>query len=497
MNKIKYIFSILFSLFTFFTVQAQPAGALEVLGSVMEDGEILESANIKVYRGNELVENLLTAANGKFIINLELQTTYTLEFAKDGLATKSVSIDTKVPKEEENEIIPYKFKIDLFKIPESYVPDDKIEKPVTRIAYNDQIGDFDYDVQYTRQRQQEIEFAKKEMASKLLAEEKAKRDAEARAKADSIAKAQAELKAKQEAEEKAKQEALAAAAFKKQQEDEARRKQVEEEQARLKAEAELKAKEEAEEKARLAAEAKAKREAEEVARLEALRVQDSIKKAEDAERARLAELKAKEDAEEKARLAAEAKAKREAEEVARLEALRVQDSIKKAEDAERARLAELKAKEDAEEKARLAAEAKAKRDAEEAEQVRLAELKAKQEAEERARIEAEAKARREAEIQAQKDALAKMNAPDKNKKEANTMIPVFVDRNYPEGITEETENESNRTIYKTIVKRSTTTDVFYKLVYNWGGVYYFKNELSLTEATYLTEIKNVKNQLKN
>ena len=446
MNKIKYIFSILFSLFTFFTVQAQPAGALEVLGSVMEDGEILESANIKVYRGNELVENLLTAANGKFIINLELQTTYTLEFAKDGLATKSVSIDTKVPKEEENEIIPYKFKIDLFKIPESYVPDDKIEKPVTRIAYNDQIGDFDYDVQYTRQRQQEIEFAKKEMASKLLAEEKAKRDAEARAKADSIAKAQAELKAKQEAEEKAKQEALAAAAFKKQQEDEARRKQVEEEQARLKAEAELKAKEEAEEKARLAA---------------------------------------------------EAKAKREAEEVARLEALRVQDSIKKAEDAERARLAELKAKEDAEEKARLAAEAKAKRDAEEAEQVRLAELKAKQEAEERARIEAEAKARREAEIQAQKDALAKMNAPDKNKKEANTMIPVFVDRNYPEGITEETENESNRTIYKTIVKRSTTTDVFYKLVYNWGGVYYFKNELSLTEATYLTEIKNVKNQLKN
>jgi len=180
-----------------------------------------------------------------------------------------------------------------------------------------------------------------------------------------------------------------------------------------------------------------------------------------------------------------------------LEALRVQDSIKKAEDAERARLAELKAKEDAEEKARLAAEAKAKRDAEEAEQVRLAELKAKQEAEERARIEAEAKARREAEIQAQKDALAKMNAPDKNKKEANTMIPVFVDRNYPEGITEETENESNRTIYKTIVKRSTTTDVFYKLVYNWGGVYYFKNELSLTEATYLTEIKNVKNQLKN
>jgi hypothetical protein len=37
---------------------------------------------------------------------------------------------------------------------------------------------------------------------------------------------------------------------------------------------------------------------------------------------------------------------------------------------------------------------------------------------------------------------------------------------------------------------------YQKIVYNWGGVFYFKNELSMTEITFDQEIKNARAILK-
>jgi hypothetical protein len=47
-----------------------------------------------------------------------------------------------------------------------------------------------------------------------------------------------------------------------------------------------------------------------------------------------------------------------------------------------------------------------------------------------------------------------------------------------------------------VIKKSITQDVFYKIVYDWGGVYYFKNGTSMSEANYTIELRNVKNALK-
>ncbi|KXK45751.1 MAG: hypothetical protein UZ10_BCD003001665, partial [Bacteroidetes bacterium OLB10] len=179
----------------------------------------------------------------------------------------------------------------------------------------------------------------------------------------------------------------------------------------------------------------------------------------------LAEKKAKEEALEKARLAALEKAR--------------QDSISKAEAAARA-------KAEADAKARAAAEARAKFVADSTARAEAAAAKKRQQE--------EAEARRLRELEEQKQALAKANEKSESK-QTTASLPVFEDTNYAEGLTEETINESNRKIFRTIIKKSNTTDVFSKVVYNWGGIYYFKNTTSMSEANYNNELKKYKDQL--
>ncbi|HQN64689.1 MAG TPA: AsmA-like C-terminal region-containing protein, partial [Methylophilus sp.] len=222
-----------------------------------------------------------------------------------------------------------------------------------------------------------------EEAERLAAEQKAKEKAEAERKAreaeEARQKAEAERIAREEAEAKAKAE-----------------------EARAKAEAEAKAKAEAEEKARLEAERKAKAEAEQKAKLEAER-----KAKEEAERL-AAEQKAKEKAEAKAEAAA--KAKQAAERLAR----ELDEARKKLQAEKKAKKeAERQAKEEAE---RLAAEQEAREEAERLaaeqqarEETERLEALAKAEAEEKARVEAEEYARTEA-------AKAAKEAEEENKK---------------------------------------------------------------------------------
>ena len=91
---------------------AQRPGYLELLGNVQQDGKGLEGAEIKVMKGSETSDNLLSSAGGKFIFNLDLGHLYTIIFSKNGTITKSVLVDTKVPESYESQIFSFKFKID-------------------------------------------------------------------------------------------------------------------------------------------------------------------------------------------------------------------------------------------------------------------------------------------------------------------------------------------------------------------------------------------------
>jgi hypothetical protein len=109
------------------------------------------------------------------------------------------------------------------------------------------------------------------------------------------------------------------------------------------------------------------------------------------------------------------------------------------------------------------------------------------------------KAKAAADIQAQKEAMARIDA--ENKKQAQQRKPVTTDlpkiksQDYQDGITDETITEPNRTIYRTVVKKDGTTYNYQKVSYSWGGVFFFKNESSITQTTFELEIKNARNSL--
>ena len=203
---------------------SQNPGYLEVVGSVYQANKGLEGADIIVMKGNEKVDQISTNAGGKFIVNLELNTAYTIVYTKNGSISKSVEFDTKVPDELQGQIFSLKYKIDLLPHVEGVEEPAGITKPVAKYAFSDAYEDFTYDPNYTNARKSENEKLKQEMealAEKKRLEENASR---AKAKADSLAQVNAAKAAqalalaeaarqKKEADEKAKAEEREAAKF--------------------------------------------------------------------------------------------------------------------------------------------------------------------------------------------------------------------------------------------------------------------------------------------
>ena len=60
-------------------------------------------------------------------------------------------------------------------------------------------------------------------------------------------------------------------------------------------------------------------------------------------------------------------------------------------------------------------------------------------------------------------------------------------RKYPEGVYQDVVFESNRSIERTIVNKNNVVDVYKKIKYNWGGVYYFKNEKAISYGMFQSE----------
>jgi hypothetical protein len=61
---------------------------------------------------------------------------------------------------------------------------------------------------------------------------------------------------------------------------------------------------------------------------------------------------------------------------------------------------------------------------------------------------------------------------------------------YPEGVTEESEILPNREIKRIIVNRGGgNANLYSRVQWNWGGVYYFKNEQSTSKLIFDTESK--------
>jgi len=58
---------------------------------------------------------------------------------------------------------------------------------------------------------------------------------------------------------------------------------------------------------------------------------------------------------------------------------------------------------------------------------------------------------------------------------------------YPQGQTEEIIHGENVVIIKRIVVKGQEVDVYKKVTHNWGGLFYFKNEMSITQRVWQEE----------
>ncbi len=122
-------------------------------------------------------------------------------------------------------------------------------------------------------------------------------------------------------------------------------------------------------------------------------------------------------------------------------------------------------------------------------------LKAKDNEDRQRREELAAKANEE--LQKQKQAYIDSHAGSVSKIQAGPDdLPKFEKKDYPEGATMETYKEPNRTITREILKKNGQETIFIKIIYNWGGAFFFKDEKSMTESTYEQELRTGKDSLK-
>jgi len=193
-------------------------GKFTVNGRMKIEGGDLSNTRAVVFK-NGVKERTISANLSKFSLDLEIGNNYVISFEKDGYVAKKISFNTNAPAEAAaNGFTPFDFAVSLFKQYDD-VNIVVFNQPVGMIRYDDKTGDFDYDTDYTKSIQSQVQQAlaqveqkqKEEAQAAKNGDQRAAEEAKAKAKADAEAQKQAAAKAKAEAEAQKQAEAKAKA----------------------------------------------------------------------------------------------------------------------------------------------------------------------------------------------------------------------------------------------------------------------------------------------
>jgi hypothetical protein len=410
---------------------------LDVTGAVKKAGKRLENATVTVYKNSKQVDQFTTSKDGVFELKLDYNSSYILEFAKAGHVSKKMEFTTSTPPEKIAEgFDPFEFEISLFDN-NPKLNTDILKQAVAKVFYDSEQAYFDFDQAYSNQIADQMAELEEQLLAiqeeEDLAKQKADAEALAKQKADAAAQKIAE-EAKKKAEIEAKKQAEADALAKKKAEEEATRKAAED--AKKKAEADALATKQAEDTA-----------AKKIAEEEATR-------------------KAAEEAKKKAEANALAKIQAEADAL-----------VKKKAEVEAAR----KQAEEAKKKAEADALAKQKIDEEAQKQVAAKALFQQQQAIQQSTTNQQPETNT---IQQEIDKAVKLSDEERSREFLSELA-----QKYPEGVTVESFQEANRVITRVIVNRNNIANEFKKVKYNWGGLYFFKNNTSITQGLFDQETK--------
>lgn len=181
-----------------------------IMGRLKVEGGGLENTRMVIYKNGEK-ELTVNSGLGKFSVDLDFNTSYVLSFEKDGFVTKKLVFETKAPAEAvANGFAPFEFAVSLFKQYDD-VNIVMFNQPVGIIRYEPDVDDFNYDTDYTKSIQSQLQEVMEQVVEKQKEEEErnkalekeAAEAAKAKARADAEAARQSAALAKQEEERKA------------------------------------------------------------------------------------------------------------------------------------------------------------------------------------------------------------------------------------------------------------------------------------------------------
>ena len=163
--------TVILLLFSAFEGKAQWRLIMEMV--VTDEGKNLPGAEIKVFKSGKLVETVLTDAKGRADIPLNPNGDYTIEVGGNkNFAKKKIAVSTNnVPAENAKGDIFYPAEVEIFKNIDG-LDLAILEKPIGKIFYDPEYGDFGADRKYTKEVQAKLEQLKRDYEVQKIEEEK-------------------------------------------------------------------------------------------------------------------------------------------------------------------------------------------------------------------------------------------------------------------------------------------------------------------------------------
>lgn len=184
---------------------ASAQGRFVINGKLKVDGASLDGCRMVIFKDGEKFRTVSADLN-RFSLELDLGHDYLLSFEKSGFVTKKLLFNTQVPAQgAQGSFTPFEFVVSLFKQYDG-VNTVVFNQPVGRIRYDQAKLDFDYDTDYTKSIQSDLEKAQAAVEAKQKEEAKtAAETAKQKERADKE-KAKSDIRAAKEAEAKAKED---------------------------------------------------------------------------------------------------------------------------------------------------------------------------------------------------------------------------------------------------------------------------------------------------
>ena len=173
---IKYLFALVL-LVSFQQVNAQFRLFMEM--AVTDEGKKMAGAEIKVYKNGSLVETVLTDGKGLANIPCDPNAIYTIEVGGNkGLVKKKIEVNTKgvAPEGAKGDVF-FPATVELFKKIEG-MDISILDKPIGKISYDPEYGDFDSDAAYTKSVQKQLADLEKDFLAKKAADQTKKANAQ-------------------------------------------------------------------------------------------------------------------------------------------------------------------------------------------------------------------------------------------------------------------------------------------------------------------------------